>query len=123
MASGDDGCMSPPPRSLTFAVSTSLLTASLSLVGCDEPKKNINPGPVNEAPEKDSDKAPEPEEDHVNVGPEPTTANPPEPEPIHVNEGPQPQPDPQIKVNPGPEAEKPEPVPEPEPKRVNTRPD
>jgi hypothetical protein len=117
--------MSPPPRSLTFAVSTSLLTVSLSLAGCDEPKQQVNPGPVNEKPE--------PEGDHVNVGPEPDTkeVNPgPEPEvapePIHVNEGPQPQPEPPpeqpLKVNPGPDDPKPtlEVV---EPKHVNTRPD
>jgi hypothetical protein len=123
---GDDGRMSPPPRSLTFAVSTSLLTASLSLAGCDEPKKQVNPGPVNEAP-KDSGEAPKPEpEDHVNVGPEPTP-EPPPPEPIHVNEGPEPPPQPEvappdIKVNPGPNVEQPQPEPI-EPKRVNTRPD
>jgi protein TonB len=100
--------MSPPPRSLTFAVSTSLLTASLALAGCDEPKKQINPGPVNEAPK--------PEPDHVNVGPEPQPPEPPPPEPIHVNEGPEPQPEPVVKsVNPGPEPE--------EPKRVNTQPE
>jgi hypothetical protein len=114
---GDDVCMSPPPRSLTFVVSTSLLTASLSLAGCDDPKEAVNPGPVDRAPE---DKA---EEDHVNVGPE---MPPPEqgPEPIHVNEGPEPIPQPPVvMVNPGPEVEKP-PEPEPvEPKRVNTRPE
>jgi hypothetical protein len=126
--------MSPPPRSLTFVVSTSLLTASLSLAGCDEGP--VNPGPVEDSQDK-TDKGGD--EDHVNVGPE---TPPPEPEPIHVNEGPEPvppepTPEPVIKsVNPGPE-----PVPEPpsviksnpgpnneppadiEPKRVNTQPE
>jgi hypothetical protein len=120
--------MSPPPRSLTFAVSTSLLTASLSLAGCDEPKKHINPGPVNEAPKpepdtRDVNPGPDvetpPEPDHVNVGPEPTPEPPPEP--IHVNEGPEPPP-PDTKVNPGPNDQKPTPE-IVEPKRVNTRPD
>jgi hypothetical protein len=119
--------MSPPPRSLTFVVSTSLLTASLSLAACDEPKEAVNPGPADKA-DKGS------EEDHVNVGPET-----PPPEPIHVNEGPEPvptPPQPVISVNPGPEpVPPPQPVisvnpgPEPvppaseEPKRVNTRPE
>lgn len=106
--------MSPPPRSLTFVVSSSLLTASLSLAGCDEPKKQVNPGPINEAPQ--------PEPDTVNVGPEPQP-EPPPPEPIHVNEGPEPQPEPPvIKSNPGPEVETPPPE-VLEPKRVNTRPE
>lgn len=115
--------MSPPPRSLTFAVSTSLLTASLSLAGCDESKKAVNPGPINEAPEnKGSGDAPKPETPPPT--PEPTPEPPPEQ--IHVNEGPQLEPtaaDPQLKVNPGPDGE-PTPVlaPELEPKRVNTRP-
>ena len=114
--------MSPPPRSLTFAVSTSLLTASLALAGCDEPKKQINPGPINEPEKNASGQPPEPEPDHVNVGPEPTTAAPDKaPEEIHVNEGPEPKPtDQPLKVNPGPDGEKP--IAEPEPKHVNTRP-
>jgi hypothetical protein len=105
--------MSPPPRSLTFVVSTSLLTASLSLAGCDDPKEAVNPGPVDKGPEDKADKG---EEDHVNVGPE-TPPQPEEaPEPIHVNEGPEPV----VKsVNPGPEPVLPEPV---EP-TVNTRPE
>jgi protein TonB len=113
--------MSPPPRSLTFVVSTSLLTASLSLLGCDEPKEAVNPGPVDKAPEDKGDN-----EDHVNVGPETPPqpeVPPPPPEPIHVNEGPEPVPEPQpIKTNPGPEVETPPPS-APEPKRVNTRPE
>lgn len=119
--------MSPPPRSLTFVVSTSLLTASLSLVGCDEPKGEGATGSEKKAGKGD-------DEDHVNVGPEkpqpePDTREvnpgpePPPPEPIHVNEGPEPAPEPPVikSVNPGPENERP---PEPiEPKRVNTRPE
>jgi hypothetical protein len=115
--------MRPPPRSLTFAVSTSLLTASLSLAGCDDPKKAVNPGPVEQAPENKAS-GDEPEPDHVNVGPEDPEPEPKPPvEPIHVNEGPEPTeppPEPPLKVNPGPDAEKPEPG--PEPKRVNVRP-
>jgi hypothetical protein len=115
--------MSPPPRSLTFVVSTSLLTASLSLAGCDDPKEAVNPGPV-EGANKGGD------EDTVNVGPEkpPDTkeVNPgPEPEPpplepIHVNEGPEPKPEPVIRRgNLSPVKAPPEPV---EP-TVNTRPE
>lgn len=120
--------MSPPPRSLTFVVSTSLLTASLSLAGCDDPKGAVDDGP--QKADKGGDA------DNVNVGPEtppqpeppPQPETPPQPEPpppedIHVNEGPEPVPEPPpvIKSNPGPEGEKlPEPV---EPKRVNTRPE
>ena len=116
--------MSPPPRRLTFAVSTTLLSASLSLgvAGCDE-------GTVNPGPEKvdDKTKAEGPEET-VNVGPEEGGDK----EPVHVNEGPEPTPELEEKVNPGPEPEKPPPdgpnvntvaPQEPEPKRVNTRPD
>jgi hypothetical protein len=81
------------PRPLSFAVGTSLLTASLSLgVGCaDKPKV-----------EKKSD------EKHVNEGPKT----------IHetVNEGPEPEPPPEKNVNPGPEV-----APEP-PKKVNPGP-
>lgn len=101
--------MSPPPRRLTFAVGSSLLTAALSLgpAGCDDDAKSNPKAPdqdsdgepehtINEAPE------PEPEPDRVNEGPEPD----PEPEPVRVNEGPQPTPPPT-----------PEPAPE---KHVNT---
>ncbi|MCA9687303.1 MAG: hypothetical protein KC457_34400, partial [Myxococcales bacterium] len=57
--------MSPPPRRLTFAVGTSLLTTTLSLGagGCTD-KTTSNPGP-------------EPEPLNVNEGPEPQ----PQPEP------------------------------------------
>jgi hypothetical protein len=117
--------MSPPPRSLTFAVSTSLLTASLSLAGCDD--REANPGPDKGAADKKADEGIE--EDHVNVGPETPPKPEPQPEleeapqPVHVNEGPVRTPDapePETKVNPGPEVEKPGPP--LEDKRVNTRP-
>ncbi|HVH97744.1 MAG TPA: hypothetical protein VM869_03500 [Enhygromyxa sp.] len=109
--------MTPPPRSLRFAVGTSLLSASLSLAlaGCTEKSRKES----SDAPDK---KPPVEEEDHINVGPE----EPPV-EPVHVNEGPEPQPKPEaapqpIHVNEGPQ-EPPEPEPgPPEPKRVNTRP-
>jgi outer membrane biosynthesis protein TonB len=99
--------MSPPPRRLSFAVGTSLLTASLSLgaAGCDG--RTVNP-----VPEKSNEKQAKPEPDPelaINPGPEP------EPEPTA-----EPTPDPV--ANPGPH---PEPLPEPqleEPKRVNTLP-
>lgn len=61
--------MSPPPRRLSFAVGTTLLSASLAtgVAGCD--KKTSNPGPepphVNEGPEEappDVNVAPEPDE-------------------------------------------------------------
>jgi hypothetical protein len=105
--------MSPPPRSLTFAVSTSLLTASLALAGCDDAKPQINPGPVNEAPQPKAEGGEQPPPPKPDVQPKPE----PKPEPIHVNEGPQPEPEPEdVKsVNPGPEPE--------EPKHVNTRPE
>lgn len=50
--------MSPSPRRLSFAVGTSLLTASLATgtVGCDK-GHTVNPAP--------------PEDVHVNEGPEP----------------------------------------------------
>ncbi|KIG18497.1 hypothetical protein DB30_00182 [Enhygromyxa salina] len=125
--------MSPPPRRLSFAVGTSLLTASLSLgvAGCDE--QTSNPGPDR------ADKHPEPEGPTVNqVAPE---LEPVEPDPVapsdagldpeqvegpHVNEGPEPEPepipppDPQVMVNP---ASVPDLEPATEPKRVNTRPE
>ncbi|MFO7564610.1 MAG: hypothetical protein R6X02_18340 [Enhygromyxa sp.] len=97
------------PRRLSFAVGTSLLTASLSLgvAGCtDKPK-------VNEGPEK------KPEEfKTVNEGPE---SEPPEkvnPGPEEGEEGPKPEEEPLPSINPGPA---PEPPPEP-PKRVNPGP-
>lgn len=123
--------MSPPPRRLSFAVSTSLLSASLSLgaAGCDDKQPTVNP-----APEKDSDV-------HVNVdpvtpegeqNPEPTpetvhTVNPvpePAPEELHVNEGPEPAPQPTVNTVPDPKAKPPtsDKAP-PEEKHVNTRPD
>jgi hypothetical protein len=105
--------MHPPPRSLRFAVGTSLLSASLSLAGCDDTKTPPKDQPtVN--PKEPVDTPPAPEEDHVNVGPEQATPEPeprPELEPIHVNEGPQPEPEP-----------KPEPKPAPDEKRVNVQP-
>lgn len=119
--------MSPPPRSLTFVVSTSLLTASLSLAACDE--QPANSGPVKGSQDKtdkgsDEDRVnegpetPPPPVISVNEGPEP---EPPPPEPIHVNEGPEPVPEPVIiHTNPGPNNEPPGPI---EPKRVNTRPE
>jgi hypothetical protein len=77
--------MSTPPRRLSFAVGTSLLTASLSLgaAGCnkkqtvnvhpDEPEETVNEGPVTEPeePEETVNEGPvaEPEEPHVNEGP------------------------------------------------------
>jgi hypothetical protein len=121
--------MSPPPRPLTFTVSTTLLSASLALgaAGCDD-GKTVNVKEPAKDPSKDPgvhqtvNEGPEPEPKRVNEGPEP------EPEPVHVNEGPEPEPtavvDPQrepgMKVNPGPEVA---PVLEPEPPevRVNVR--
>jgi outer membrane biosynthesis protein TonB len=109
--------MSPPPRRLSFAVGTSLLTASLTLgvAGCDEDKPTVNP-----APETDSKKE-KPEEPTPNIGPEDGGE---EPEPVHINSGPvkpdpkpEPDPDPGTKTNPGPE-----PKPKPEPKHVNPGP-
>lgn len=119
--------MSPPPRSLTFVVSTSLLTASLSLAGCDEPKQ-ANP-PTDKGADKNVGKAVETVNEGPEKPPQPETPPPPEtppqpepsPEPINVNEGPEPMPEPPPeKVNPGPEV-----VPQaaPEPKNVNTRPE
>ena len=65
-------------RRLTFAVGTSLLTASLAAgtVGCKKPTANPGPEPphVNEGP------APEPEP-HVNEGPEADEPAPEEGEP------------------------------------------
>jgi hypothetical protein len=120
--------MSPPPRSLTFVVSTSLLTASLSLAGCDE--QPANSGPVKGSQDKtdkgsDEDRVNEGPETpppviSVNEGPEPVP-EPPPPEPIHVNEGPEPVPEPPvIHTNTGPSNEPSELI---EPKRVNTRPE
>jgi hypothetical protein len=56
--------MSPPPRSLTFAVGTSLLTASLATTGCSKPRVNQGPEPphVNTAaPTTDDTTEPTPE--------------------------------------------------------------
>jgi hypothetical protein len=93
------------PRRLSFAVGTSLLTASLSLGACtDKPKAD---GPEKK-PEKHVNEGPQPEFEpvHVNEGPQPQ----PEPEPVlAVNEGPEPEPEPPkpgTKVNPGPEPSK-----------------
>ena len=67
--------MSPPPRRLTFAVSSSLLTASLAVgaAGCDS-QPQVNPaGPKAEPEPKTTDKPevpPEPEpEKRVNMRP------------------------------------------------------
>ena len=125
--------MSPPPRRLTFAVSSSLLTASLAVgaAGCDS-QPQVNPaGPKAEPEGKAEDGkaeagkaeagkpevAPEPEpEKRVNMVEE---LDPEELEPDRVNEGPEPEP----QDTAPPEADpKPTPEPEPEPKRVNTRP-
>ena len=96
--------MSPPPRRLTFAVSSSLLTASLAVgaAGCDS-QPQVNPaGPKAEPEGKAEDgKA---EAGKATGKPE----VPPEPEPQDTA---LPEADP-----------KPTPEPEPEPKRVNTRP-
>lgn len=118
--------MSPPPRSLTFVVSTSLLTASLSLAGCDE-SKQANP-PADKGADKNVGKTvetvnegpvtPPPETPPPETPPQPEILPDPGPEPIHVNEGPEPMPPPE-KVNPGPI----EPTAAPEPKNVNTRPE
>ena len=117
--------MSPPPR-LTFAVSSTLLTASLAVgaAGCDSPEPEPKPEAVAPtqpkvlpAPEEDSSKPPVAEggdDQAINPIPEPVE---PEPEPVHVNPGPEPVPD---EVEP--EKVKPEPKPEPEPKRVNSGP-
>jgi hypothetical protein len=52
-AMGEHWCMSPSSRRLTFAVGTSLLTASL-VSGCKKSEPTVNPGPepvhVNEGP-------------------------------------------------------------------------
>ncbi|PRQ08392.1 hypothetical protein [Enhygromyxa salina] len=91
--------MSTPPRRLSFAVGSSLLTASLALGagGCDE--RTSNPGPDPEAQQP----KPKPEEPVVNPLPPPDpVARPnegPEPdpeavEPVYVNEGPEPDPEP-----------------------------
>ena len=59
--------MSPPPRSLTFDVSTSLLTASLSLAGCDE-SKQANP-PADKGADKNVGKNVGKTVETVNEGP------------------------------------------------------
>jgi hypothetical protein len=82
-------------RRLTFAVGTTLLTASLAAIGC-KPQHTVNVKP--------------PEEPHVNEGPETEE---------HVNEGPEADPDAE-----SPDAESPEgdgPPPEDQP-NVNTVP-
>jgi hypothetical protein len=88
--------MSPSPRRLTFAVGTSLLTASLATAACaDKTRVNVRP--------------PEPEE-HVNEGPEPQEGAPEQ----------TPAPDTLDATTDGPE--EPEPGPEgPEPRTVNVR--
>lgn len=68
------------PRRLSFAVGTSLLTASLAAgtAGCNKPTANPGPEPphVNEGP------APQPEDEpHVNEGPEGDEAAPEDAEP------------------------------------------
>jgi hypothetical protein len=70
--------MSPPPRRLTFAVSSSLLTASLAL-GCTA---------GDESAKKKDEKTEKPEAE----GPMVNTVEPPTPEP-----------EPGLKVNPGPD--------------------
>ena len=109
--------MSPPPRRLTFAVSTSLLTASLSLgvAGCDEQTVNPKPTPdqvepdhtvnvAQELPEPKESGANEPEpEISANPGPEPEPKLEAAPEPVHVNEGPEPELVDEPRVNTQPE--------------------
>lgn len=118
--------MSPPPRSLSFAVSTSLLTASLALAGgCDDKQPTVNPAPE-KTPEHTVNEGPQPEpQPTANPGPEappeppPTADAPPEPLPT-ANPGPEDFPEP-VHVNEGP-VDAPELEAAPEPKRVNTRP-
>jgi hypothetical protein len=93
-ASDDDGRMSPSPRRLTFAVGTSLLTASLATIACAD-KNHVNV------------RAPEIEE-HVNEGPEPEQPAPDE----------TPAPEDDVDGTDGPEQLDPETE---EPRTVNTR--
>jgi hypothetical protein len=96
--------MSTPPRSLSFAVGTSLLTASLSLgaAACTDAKP------------KDDAKTDKSEPKTVEVKNVNTRAPDPEPPPqdTKVNPGPEPEQPPVVMVNPGPEPEQPPKPPE-----------
>ena len=127
--------MSPPPRRLTFAVSSTLLTASLAVgaAGCDS-DKTVEPKPGAEAPTQPK-VLPAPEEtietppvaegegegeggdgDERAINPTPEPVGP-EVEPVHTNPGPEPTP-----AELEPAKVHPEPKPKPEPKRVNSGP-
>jgi hypothetical protein len=118
--------MSTPPRSLSFAVGTSLLSASLSLgvAACtdakpkDDPKSNksekktvevktVNEGPQPEQPEtiKSVNPGPEQPPDGTEIKPEDSSLGEPV---VGVNPGPEPeQPPPQpVGVNVGPSPKK-----------------
>jgi hypothetical protein len=73
-----DGRMSPSPRRLTFAVGTSLLTASLATIACADktrvnvrpPEDIVNEGPEPEEPPPEETPAPEDDLDATTDGPE-----------------------------------------------------
>jgi hypothetical protein len=69
--------MTPSSRRLTFAVGTSLLTASLATAGCAKPHVNIRP----EQPQ------------HVNEGPEPETEQSDQEQPDQEQPAPEDSPD------------------------------
>jgi hypothetical protein len=87
----DDGRMSPSPRRLTFAVGTSLLTASLATAACaKQPRVNTRPEQppleiVNEGPETPPEEQPAAEEPAAEEQPVETADAPQVEEPRTVN--------------------------------------
>jgi hypothetical protein len=120
--------MTTPPRRLSFAVGTSLLTASLSLgaAACTDAKppekpkndktekrrieiETVNEGPTKEPPVPNVNPGIEPEPDTREVNPGPEVEVPPDPEGTKVNPGPEPAPEPigaGMNVGPNPDPAK-----------------